>query len=266
MPTTAYAAASRTSPVGSSPHWTSSTLPNANGLSASSSNGSKSEDGKWTSTCGSPSMGLMRPRLTPTIRATNHPPASPSSVATKGNETGETGVRLPAQPCLMKTVCVALVNHKAQGKTAERAIVLVDEKMSAAQLYVGMSRGRDENRAFVICCDDDPDAHVRRPASDALEVLAKVLRHDEVDRSAHDVIRRNFARFDDPSLLADLHDAARWRVDREAGPDRSAEIAALVPRANLDAARAALREAQLSAIRAEDATRLAQSRVSESER
>ena len=160
----------------------------------------------------------------------------------------------------------ALTIHKAQGKTAERAIVLVDEKMSAAQLYVGMSRGRDENRAFVICSDDDPDAHVRRPASDALEVLAKVLRHDEVDRSAHDVIRRNFIRFDDPSLLADLHDAARWRVDHEAGPDRSAEIAALAPRANLDAARAALREAQLSAIRAEDATRLAQSRVSESER
>jgi hypothetical protein len=160
----------------------------------------------------------------------------------------------------------ALTIHKAQGKTAESAIVLVDEKMSAAQLYVGMSRGRDENRAFVICSDDDPDAHVRRPASDALEVLAKVLRHDEVDRSAHDVIRRNFVRFDDPSLLADLHDAARWRVDHEAGPDRSAEIAALVPRANIDAARAALREAQLSAIRADNATRLAQSRVTESER
>jgi conjugative relaxase-like TrwC/TraI family protein len=160
----------------------------------------------------------------------------------------------------------ALTIHKAQGKTAESAIVLVDEKMSAAQLYVGMSRGRDENRAFVICCDDDPDAHVRRPASDALEVLAKVLRHDEVDRSAHDVIRRNFVRFDDPRLLADLHDAARWRVDHEAGPDRSAEIAALAPRANLDAARAALREAQLAASRAENATRLAQSRVTESER
>jgi hypothetical protein len=160
----------------------------------------------------------------------------------------------------------ALTIHKAQGKTAESAIVLVDEKMSAAQLYVGMSRGRDENRAFVICCDDDPDAHVRRPASDALEVLAKVLRHDEVDRSAHDVIRRNFARFDDPSLLADLHDAARWRVDHEAGPDRSAEIAALAPRANVEAERAALRDAQLAAIRAENATRLAQSRMSESER
>ena len=160
----------------------------------------------------------------------------------------------------------ALTIHKAQGKTAESAIVLVDEKMSAAQLYVGMSRGRDENRAFVICCDDDPDAHVRRPASGALEVLARVLRHDEADRSAHDVMRRNLARFDDPSLLADLHEVALWRIEQGAGPDRSVEIAALAPRANVEAERAALRDAQLAAIRAEDATRLAQSRVSESER
>jgi ATP-dependent exoDNAse (exonuclease V) alpha subunit len=112
----------------------------------------------------------------------------------------------------------ALTIHKAQGKTAEGAIVLVDEKMSAAQLYVGMSRGRGENRAFVICSDDDPDAHVRRPASGALEVLARVLRHDEADRSAHDVMRRNLARFDDPRLLADLHEVALWRIEQ--GPER----------------------------------------------
>jgi hypothetical protein len=181
-------------------------------------------------------------------------------------ETGERAV-LPSE-YVREHVALgyALTIHKAQGKTAERAIVLVDEKMSAAQLYVGMSRGRDENRAFVICSDDDPDAHVRRPASGALEVLARVLRHDEADRSAHDVMRRNLARFDDPRLLADLHEVARWRIEQGAGPDRSAEIAALATRANVDAARAVLREAQLAAIRAEDAMRLAESRVSESQR
>jgi ATP-dependent exoDNAse (exonuclease V) alpha subunit len=181
-------------------------------------------------------------------------------------ETGERAV-LPSE-YVREHVALgyALTIHKAQGKTAERAIVLVDEKMSAAQLYVGMSRGRDENRAFVICSDDDPDAHVRRPASGALEVLARVLRHDEADRSAHDVMRRNLARFDDPRLLADLHEVARWRIEQGAGPDRSAEIAALATRANVDAARAVLREAQLAAIRAEDAVRLAESRVSESQR
>lgn len=160
----------------------------------------------------------------------------------------------------------ALTVHKAQGKTAERAVLLVDEKMSAAQLYVGMSRGREENRAFVICSDDDLDDHVRRPVSGALEVLAKVLRHDAADRSAHDVMRRNLARFDDPRLLADLLDAARRWIDERAGPDRSAEIVSLAPRANVDEARSALHEAQLAAIRAEEATRGATERVSASER
>jgi hypothetical protein len=31
-------------------------------------------------------------------------------------------------------------------------------------------------------------------------------------------------------VLGNLHDAARWRIDHEAGPDRSAEFAALAPR------------------------------------
>jgi hypothetical protein len=85
----------------------------------------------------------------------------------------------------------AVTVHKAQGQTTERAALLVDERMSAAQLYVGMSRGREENRAFVICSDDDPDEHVRRPSNDALDVLTNVLRRDDLNRSAHDVLRRN---------------------------------------------------------------------------
>jgi hypothetical protein len=85
----------------------------------------------------------------------------------------------------------AVTVHKAQGQTTERSALLADERMSAAQLYVGMSRGREENRAFVICSDDDPDEHVQRPANEALDVLAAVMRHDDGNRSAHDVLRRN---------------------------------------------------------------------------
>jgi len=87
----------------------------------------------------------------------------------------------------------AVTVHKTQGQTTERAALLVDERMSAAQLYVGMSRGREENRAFVICSDDDPDEHVRRPSITALDVLTNVMRRDDVNRSAHDVLRRNLA-------------------------------------------------------------------------
>ena len=51
----------------------------------------------------------------------------------------------------------ALTVHKAQGQTVERAIVPVDEKMTAAQLYVAMSRGRDENPALVTSSDEGPE-------------------------------------------------------------------------------------------------------------
>ena len=44
----------------------------------------------------------------------------------------------------------ALTIHKAQRTTADQALVVVDEQMSAAQLYVAMSGGREENRALVV--------------------------------------------------------------------------------------------------------------------
>ena len=85
----------------------------------------------------------------------------------------------------------ALTVHKAQGKTDERAALLVDKQMSAAQLYVGMRRGREENRAFVVCSEDDPDERGERPSKDAYDVLGAVMRRDDGSESAHDVMRRN---------------------------------------------------------------------------
>jgi hypothetical protein len=89
------------------------------------------------------------------------------------------------------TLGYALTVHKAQGKTEERAALVVDEHMTAAQLYVGMSRGREENRAFVVCADDDPDEHAPRPQKDAYDVLRSVMRRGDGNESAHDVMRRN---------------------------------------------------------------------------
>jgi conjugative relaxase-like TrwC/TraI family protein len=86
----------------------------------------------------------------------------------------------------------ALTVHKAQGKTEERAALLVDEHLSAAQLYVGMSRGREENRAFVVCSEDDPDEHGKRAQRDAYDVMRSVMRRGDGNESAHDVMRRNF--------------------------------------------------------------------------
>ena len=137
----------------------------------------------------------------------------------------------------------ALTVHKAQGQTVDNAIVLVDEKMSAAQLYVAMSRGREDNRAFVIAADDAPEDHVRKPPLDATELLARIMGRVELGPSAHDVMRRNLSRFEDLSLLTDLYEEASERVARSIGPDRLKEIAALEPRADVQGAERELQAA-----------------------
>jgi hypothetical protein len=157
----------------------------------------------------------------------------------------------------------ALTVHKSQGKTVDQAIVLVDEKMTAAQLYVAMSRGREENRAFVTLSDDSPEDHVRRPSIDAIELLTRIMRRDASDRSAHDVVRRNLARAEDLTLLTDLYEDARERIERSVAPDRRREIAALEPRADVQGTTEQLRVAEDASRRATQEHTDAETRVGE---
>ncbi|HUY06356.1 MAG TPA: AAA family ATPase, partial [Acidimicrobiales bacterium] len=159
----------------------------------------------------------------------------------------------------------ALTIHKAQGMTTDRAVVIVDEQMTAPQLYVAMSRGREKNHALVVSTDVAIDNHEQRPSVSAIELLAGVMRREGQDRSSHDVMRSNFVRYDDVVLLRELAEEARQMIDREAGPDHSKEIANLTPRADVEAARARLDDAAQAAQIAEQHRRQAEERVSECE-
>lgn len=143
-----------------------------------------------------------------------------------------------------------LTIHKAQGSTTDRAIVVVDEQMSAEQLYVAMSRGRTENRALVICSDDERDEHAPRRRLDAVQLLVKVMRRPGAERSAHEVLRRGLERFEDVELLSELLAEAEHTIGAGAGPDHRLEIAALAARADVEAARAHLLAAEEAASRA----------------
>ena len=143
-----------------------------------------------------------------------------------------------------------LTIHKAQGATTRRAIVLVDAQTTRPQLYVAMTRGREENRVLVVT-EQRQDEHEFAHETPPLEVLASILRHQGADRSAHDVLRASLARLEDRSLLRDLVYEARRRIDTLAGPDRSTEIAALVGRADVEAAEERLRLAEIAVKRAE---------------
>jgi ATP-dependent exoDNAse (exonuclease V) alpha subunit len=98
----------------------------------------------------------------------------------------------------------ALTVHKAQGTTTDRAVVIVDESMTAPQLYVAMTRGREENHALVVTSDRSPEDHGHRPSVDAVELLGGVMRRDTPDLSAQDVIRRGFATSEGVTLLREL--------------------------------------------------------------
>ena len=157
---------------------------------------------------------------------------------------GEGVVTLPSEYVAEHVaLAYALTVHKAEGATRDRAVVLVDETMSAAQLYVAMSRGREENRALVVTSDHDPDEHARGVNLAGIELLVNVLRRDGTDRSAHEVLRAGLARSEDLDLVAGLRDVMRERIEERAGPDLRHQIAALEARDDLLAARSGLQAA-----------------------
>src|SRR5438132_11201378 len=62
---------------------------------------------------------------------------------------GQGSVRLPsAYVAQHLALGYALTIHKAQGSTVEVGIVVVEPTVSSEQLYVGMTRGRQEHRAL----------------------------------------------------------------------------------------------------------------------
>lgn len=103
-------------------------------------------------------------------------------------------VRLPASYVAEHLALgYALTVHKAQGTTVDQAVVVVDHKMTAEQLYVAMSRGRESNCA-VVACEAPDTGHGRFRTPSPSEVLAQVLRHDGAELSATEVMRHEITR------------------------------------------------------------------------
>src|SRR5438445_9993281 len=78
--------------------------------------------------------------------------------------------------------------------------------------------------------------------STSMEVLAGVMARVGAEASAHEVMRAGLAR-----SVAALAEEASGRIEACAGPDRTREIEALVPRADVDSARRLLVQAETQA-------------------
>jgi conjugative relaxase-like TrwC/TraI family protein len=83
----------------------------------------------------------------------------------------------------------ATTAHRAQGQTVDTAHLIVTDRLTRALLYVGMTRGRSANHAYVVTQESDQDMHEPTTQQTMQDVLETVLDQEGVERSAHEVMR-----------------------------------------------------------------------------
>jgi hypothetical protein len=110
----------------------------------------------------------------------------------------------------------ATTAHRAQGATVDTAHLLVTEQLTRALLYVGMTRGRDANRAYVVTHATATEMHEPAIEQTMQDVLEAVLEDPGVERSAHEVMRQELDDATRLDRLVPLHEhlsqlAARQR-------------------------------------------------------
>ena len=111
--------------------------------------------------------------------------------------------------------------HRAQGSTVDTTHAVIDNTVDRAGLYVAMTRGKKENRAYAVC---EPvvdltaeDAHMHsagdRDAPTAEEVLTTILRRDTRHRSATETLREELDAAGSPVAAPGplLGHRPRWR-------------------------------------------------------
>jgi len=121
--------------------------------------------------------------------------AHPDGSMTVTRVDGDGSVVLPARYVAEHVeLAYATTVHRAQGRTVDSAHAFVSPTTTREVLYVALTRGSESNHLYVDThYDPDPDTGhdglTETPT--ALDVLAGVLRHEGVDVSATDMIRRS---------------------------------------------------------------------------
>jgi conjugative relaxase-like TrwC/TraI family protein len=153
----------------------------------------------------------------------------PDGALTLRSIVGRGCVQLPASYATDHVhLAYALTIHKSQGVTVDRAITVVDEATTAEALYVGMTRGRHENLAFV--CHDAVDLDHPRSPAEPLDVLRTALARTSAEEAATAVLRRALAAEESLATLVPRLASIDAQIARQMPPDVSAELDALTRR------------------------------------
>ncbi|MDP1793537.1 MAG: MobF family relaxase [Acidimicrobiales bacterium] len=82
----------------------------------------------------------------------------------------------------------ALSIHKAQGMTCDVALLLGDDRLYLEAGYTGLSRGRHQNRLYVVAAEPDIDHHGSPPYRD--NDIVQALRRSTAQETATDIAHR----------------------------------------------------------------------------
>ncbi|TCN30658.1 conjugative relaxase-like TrwC/TraI family protein [Kribbella orskensis] len=100
----------------------------------------------------------------------------------------------------------ATTAHRAQGQTVDTAHLIVTDRLTRALLYVGMTRGRTANHAYVVTHKPDQDMHEPTTDQTMQDVLEAVLDQEGIERSAHEVMRTELDNATRLDCLIPLHE------------------------------------------------------------
>ncbi|GAA1719341.1 MobF family relaxase [Kribbella yunnanensis] len=84
----------------------------------------------------------------------------------------------------------ATTAHRAQGATVHTAHLVVTDHLTRALLYVGLTRGRHSNHAYIATHQPTPDLHEPHPEQTMQDVLETVITNPGVELSAHEIMRQ----------------------------------------------------------------------------
>lgn len=100
----------------------------------------------------------------------------------------------------------ATTAHRAQGTTVDTAHLLVTDQLTRALLYVGMTRGRHSNHAYIATRQPVSETHESRPEQTMQDVLEAILKDPGVELSAHEVMRQQLDNATRLDRLVPIHE------------------------------------------------------------
>ncbi|WP_434619734.1 MobF family relaxase [Arthrobacter sp. A5] len=123
----------------------------------------------------------------------------------------DTGANIRLDPVYLLTSAelgYATTAHRSQGITVDTShTVLTQGRLTRELFYVGMTRGRTSNTAYV--CESDPaidEPRITQPAENWLQILGEVLASEGSERTAHEVRQTQLAKGDTLQRLAAEYD------------------------------------------------------------